>query len=92
MVETVPVVFPAVVVQAVRTFGPPALVGGVTSVIAEWAVNRDKAMGWDYTLAFLSGAASGALNLKKGKATFEVLLAMGTSVAGDVRRGLRRVG
>lgn len=82
--EVEPVVFPAIAVQAIRTFGPPALIGGATSVIAEWAANRDQATGWDYALAFLSGAASGVLNLKKGKATFDVLLAMGTSIAGDV--------
>lgn len=79
-----PVGLPVVVVQAVRTFGPPALAGGALSVVAEWAVNRDKATAWDYTAAFLSGAAAGAFDPKSNKVKFQVALAMGGSIAGDL--------
>jgi hypothetical protein len=72
-----------------KRWGRQALVGGGLSVVAEWVVNKDKATGWDYTLAFLSGAASGVLETdsKSDKAKLDAGLAIGTSLAGDVLNG-----
>jgi hypothetical protein len=72
-----------------KRWGRKALVGGGLSVVAEWVVNRDEATGLDYTLAFLSGAATGILETdsKSDKAKLDAGLAIGTSLAGDVLNG-----
>jgi hypothetical protein len=65
-----------------------AATGGSLSVLAEWAANRNKPKAeqptnWDYALAFASGAATGVINPKWGKAEIDAGIAIGSSLASD---------
>lgn len=79
----------AVIRAALEKRGARAVIGGALSIAAEYSANGEKATGWDYALAFASGAASGGIEpeTKAGKAGFDASLAFSSSVLGDILSG-----
>jgi hypothetical protein len=78
--------------RVLETRSGKAVAGGLLSTVAEWRVNMDKPpdqqpTGWDYGIAFLSGAVTGGAEPPWGKAELDAGVAFGAALLSDKGSG-----